>query len=69
MPEPPARRIPQNVLTPFDCWNLPDEENRAFLYPELDILVGGLTLITGYCVSLYESELGETVIFAFRQLS
>lgn len=47
MPEPPARRIPQNALTPFDCWNLPDEENRAFLYPELDILVGGLTLITG----------------------
>jgi hypothetical protein len=41
MPEPPARRIPQNALTPFDCWNLPDEENRAFLYPELDILVGG----------------------------
>ena len=47
MSEPPTCLIPQNALTPFDCWSLPDEENRIFLHPELNILVKGLTLITG----------------------
>ena len=47
MSEPPTCLIPQNALTPFDCWSLPDEENKIFLHPELNIPVEGLTLVTG----------------------
>ena len=47
MSEPPTCLIPQNAQTPFDCWNLPDEGNRIFWHPELNIPAEGLTLMTG----------------------
>lgn len=47
MSEPPTCLIPQNAQTPFDCWNLPDEGNRIFWHPELNIPAKGLTLMTG----------------------
>lgn len=47
MSEPPTCLIPQNAQTPFDCWSLPDEENKIFLHPELNIQTRGMTLITG----------------------